>query len=96
MDRQRYVVAQMAKVLRDSMHDPASFVLTEVIFTDEGAGCYEYRARNGYNALRSGKAVFTGIGFITSDKQSDLVQAWNRYCTKPGKSIVNYVNQSVL
>jgi hypothetical protein len=69
-----------AKQLRASMREPDSFKLDTVWVTDNGAVCYQYRARNGFGGMNVEQAVMSPkLQFRTSD-QPGFAQLWNRHC----------------
>ena len=96
-DARRGLIAQAAKVLRNGMHDPASFEIQEVLMMGDQAGCYTYRAKNGFGALRSAQAVLTPeTKFITSDK-AGFGAAWKKHCAgQSGQPLTSYVRMFVL
>ena len=96
-DRRRGLIAAAAKSLRDGMHDPGSFEIESVMMMGNRAGCYSYRAKNGFGALRSAQAVLTpDTAFLTSD-HSGFVTAWNKYCAgQKGQSLTGFVRTFVL
>lgn len=78
-DIQRGILVFAAKKLKESAHDPASFQLDSLLMTKAGAGCYEFRAKNAFNALRKGRFVMAEkVALANGDK--GFVAAWNRHC----------------
>lgn len=96
-DTRRGLIAAAAKSLRAGMHDPASFEIDEVLMMSNNAGCYTYRAKNGFGASRLGQAVLTpDTKFVTSD-HSGFGAAWKKYCAdQKGQSLTGYVRLFVL
>lgn len=84
-DLQITAAVAAARQLRQMMNDPKSFELTRAIVMADGTGCYEFRARNPFNALMPGQAVFDGSTIVTSNDQSgQFTRGWNARCA--GKS----------
>src|SRR5574337_149502 len=89
-DGARALAVNAAKMLRDAMKDPSSFELEEALFMDDDSGCYEYFARNSFNARQRGAAIFSGGRIVTSD-QPGFKQAWRKHCAdKSGEPIGAY------
>lgn len=78
-----------AVALKNKMKDPEAFNLTGANVKDNGAACYEYRAKNGFGAMFPGSAVLTSKGDIyVSDDGDKFTRAWNNECAgKPGEDI---------
>lgn len=79
-DRKRQAAAYAAaKVLRQAMRDPDSFVIESAsVSEDASLVCVEYRSRNGFGGMNREFAVFNnGKPFL-----KDAV-AWNKRCTRP-------------
>lgn len=76
-----------AKQLKKSMKDPQAFELTRLFVTKNGHACYQYRAKNSFNAYLEGGAVLTPKLKMLLEEQhgNQFVNAWNRECTKDGK-----------
>jgi hypothetical protein len=71
-----------ALAIREAMRDPESLVIDSAMFmTETKAGCYEYRARNGFGGMNRGKAVLTEKAFKTND-MSGFSSLWNKNCAK--------------
>jgi hypothetical protein len=69
-----------AIALKKSMRDPESLVIDSAMFmSDTKAGCYEYRARNGFGGMNRGKAVLTEKDFKTNE-MSGFSSFWNKNC----------------
>ena len=75
-----------AKHLRDSMRNPDSFKLAEVLMMDNGAVCYTYRAQNGFGGVNVGSAVLSRTGQFRTNETSGFRTLWNKECAnKTGK-----------
>lgn len=70
-----------AKQLKQAMRDPDSFKLESALIMDKGTICYQYRARNGFNGLNLGRAVWSADRkrFLTSE-QTGFASLWNKEC----------------
>lgn len=88
-DMARGAVVAAAIQLRSSMHDPKSFELVEALFMPDSSGCYEFRARNGFGAIRVANAVFDGQMIYSSEpRNAGFDKAWKAYCNgKTGSSV---------
>jgi hypothetical protein len=82
-----------AIALKNRMKDPEAFSLTGANVKDNGATCYEYRAKNGFGAIFPGSAVLTSKGDIyVSDQGDKFTRAWNKECAgKSGEDIKSKV-----
>lgn len=70
-----------ARLLRKQAHDPDSVEFKAVFVSEESqAICYEYQARNGFNALRRASFMITSKGELKADSSDGFVKAWNRDC----------------
>jgi len=71
-----------AQQIKHSMRDPDSFTLTSVLIIDKtGAVCYEYRARNGFNGMNFGQAVFSANSAVfKTNEMAGFTKAWNKEC----------------
>jgi hypothetical protein len=58
--------------LKQSMKNPASFELEQVLRMDDGTLCIKYHATNSFNAIVPGYAI------IRQNRIS--AEGWNRYC----------------
>ena len=96
-DRRRGLIAQAAKTLRAGMHDPASFDLVDAQMMGDQAGCYTYRAKNGFGALRAGSAVLTPDNRFLASDSPGFATAWKKHCSgQSGQSLTAYVRMFVL
>lgn len=73
--------------LRAVMRDPESFRLESVLLMDNGAICYEYRARNGFGGYNREHAVLRPKASALDTSAG----AWNRNCAN--KSGTDYTSQ---
>ena len=69
-----------AKQLMDSMRNPSSFKLSNVLFMEDGAVCYEYRAQNGFGGMNVGSAVLSPRGTIKTNEMEGYRTLWNLEC----------------
>ena len=86
------LVLQSLKSLRESMKDPDTFQLKEVLMMESGSGCITYRARNSFGAALQSHAVLsvpptpkkgakaTGTIRLYAEGQDGFSGAWNRSC----------------
>ena len=79
-DREISLVVAGARSLRDALKKPESFELLSATMIDGGVICYEYRARNSFNDLRTEHHV------IANSVNSSQAKDWNALCAgKTGK-----------
>lgn len=86
-DREINAAIGIAKALKASMKNPASFKLEGFLIFPGGATCYDYRATNSFNAVVPGRAVYlpaTGKVLTQDQNGNQFVKAWNDTCTKSG------------
>lgn len=67
-------VVMGAKVLKNSMKNPASFELESALQLADGTVCYRYRSTNSFNA------VVPGVYIMRSTSGSTTASDWNKYC----------------
>jgi hypothetical protein len=79
-ERQFRLAVGAAKQLKDAMRNPDSFKLSNVLFMDDGAVCFEYRAQNGFGGTNLGRAVLSSKGIIKTNEMGGGTQLWNREC----------------
>lgn len=73
-----------AKALKASSKDPVSFEFISIDTHPNSSVCYEYRAKNSYNAMLAGQAVlFKGKLLVHERDKNVFVAAWNKNCTTP-------------
>lgn len=88
-----------AKLLKQSMRDPASFKLeSALVIAGTDAVCYEYRAKNGFGGTNVGRAVLAPDGKTFKTNEMDgFTQLWNKECAnKPGTDAATAINWLVL
>jgi|SRR5690606_23937879 len=78
-DPKRLAVIAGAIELKRMAHDPASFELVQALQMDDGAGCYTYRAKNGFGAVRTGHAVMRSGSIVTSEDER-FGHRWRSHC----------------
>ena len=81
------IAIKVGRALKAASKNPNSFELNSFLIFPGGATCFEYRARNSFNALVPGKAVFdatAGKTFVAEKDGNRFVKAWNAICTKAG------------
>lgn len=77
--KRRAAAFATAKVLRDLMRDPDSFVIESVSVNEDATlTCTEYRSRNGFGGMNREFVVI--VNGKPSFKDATL---WNKRCTKP-------------
>jgi hypothetical protein len=69
-----------AKQLKDSMRNPDSFKLNDVLIMKNNAVCYVYRGQNGFGGMDVGHAVLTPDGKFRTDESTGFVSLWNKEC----------------
>ena len=69
-----------AKQLQQSMRNPDSFKLAQVLIMDDGAVCYDYRAQNGFGGMNLGHAVLSPKGQFKANESSGFTSLWNKEC----------------
>jgi hypothetical protein len=69
-----------AKQLKSTMRNPDSFKLSNALFMDDGAVCFEYRAQNGFGGMNVGRAVLTAKGMLKTNEMDGGTKLWNHEC----------------
>jgi hypothetical protein len=69
-----------AKQLRESMRNPDSFKLTQVLVMGNGASCYEFRSQNGFGGVNVGQAALSAKGRFRTSESDNFSPLWNREC----------------
>lgn len=71
-----------AKALTAAAHDPGSIVWNSAFVVDKtSAVCYEYRAKNGFGAIRLFNAVLARDGVtIKAENEKGFPSLWNKEC----------------
>ena len=72
-----------AKALTAAAHDPGSIVWNSAFVVDKtSAVCYQYRAKNGFGAIRLFNAVLARDGVtIKTENEKGFPSLWNKECT---------------
>ncbi|MFA6203764.1 MAG: zinc-ribbon domain-containing protein [Gallionella sp.] len=94
-DSQLKTGALGALTLKKHMKDPEAFNLTAANVKDNGATCYQYRAKNSFGAIFPGSAVLTSKGDLyLSEQGKKFIDAWNQECAnKTGDDIKSLAHQ---
>lgn len=80
--------ADAARRLRESMRDPDSFKVAQVLVMPDGGSCFEYRSRNGFGGMDAEQAVLKKNGDIITTEQPGFDNAWNKECAgKTGEDV---------
>jgi hypothetical protein len=69
-----------AKQLQQSMRNPDSFKLNQVLIMGDGAACYDYRAQNGFGGMNVDQAVLSPTGKFKTTDSEGFAALWNREC----------------
>lgn len=82
-----------AKALKNSSKDPQTFEFTSVVTHPNSSVCFEYRAKNSFNAMLAGSAVLANGKLLVREHAGNaFVQAWNKNCTvSDGEEVVRLV-----
>ena len=98
-DRKQGIAAAVyaEKILRGSMKDPDTFELKDATYMDDHSACYTFRAKNSFNAMLQGNAVFevtnkeSGL-YVSGTDGNKFVRAWNKHCAKKsGIDLASYI-----
>jgi hypothetical protein len=81
-ERQFQLAVGAAKQLKNAMRNPDSFKLSNVLFMDDGAVCFEYRAQNGFGGTNVRRAVLSPKGIIKTNEMDSGTQLWKQECAK--------------
>jgi hypothetical protein len=86
-DQELNTAVSAGLVLKNRAKDPASFKVETFFVLPGGAACYEYRAKNSFNAVVPARAVFVPPAtMVTSETDKGrFTKTWNATCTKPGQ-----------
>ena len=85
-----------ANQLKGSSKDPATFEFQSIYLAKDGAVCYEYRAKNSFNAILAGRALTApSLKILAQERDgTKFINAWNKSCTKSGgQEIKAYLKQ---
>lgn len=83
----------IARQIKANMKDPDSFKLTGVTLTSAGALCFQYRAKNSFNAVVQGFAVVPKQGPSAAGSEQDVAGPWNKHCAGKSGSDFTHVRQ---
>jgi hypothetical protein len=93
-NREFSAAVMLARGLKQSMKNPASFQLEQAIKMQDGSFCFMYRATNSFNAIVPGHAVFSTEGLATSDDRQKFARAWKRSCDgKTGRDLAGEIRR---
>lgn len=98
-DIARGLVAIGAQRLKAAMRDPDSFVLEQALMVEgTNAGCYTYRARNGFGGMNREYAVQSPDGAkLLINSMSGFDATWKKWCNgRRGTDLEAVINQRVL
>ncbi|HEY5582563.1 MAG TPA: zinc ribbon domain-containing protein [Rhodoferax sp.] len=73
-----------AKTLKQSSKDPQTFEFTSIVTQPNSTVCYEYRAKNSFNAMLAGAAVLSKGKLLVHERDGSFVPVWNKNCTPAG------------
>lgn len=74
-----------AKALKNGAKDPQTVEFTSIVTHPNSSVCFEYRAKNSFNAMLAGAAVLAnGKLLIQENSGTAFVKAWNKNCTPAG------------
>jgi len=82
-------VVRVAKLVKASAKNPASFTLTFAGLTNQGAICIEYRATNSFNAVVPGNYVVAGA------TAGDSPALWNKHCANQRLTDYSFARQAL-
>jgi hypothetical protein len=95
-ERQFQLAVGAAKQLKNAVPNHDSFKLSNVLFMDDGAACFKYRAENGFGGTNLGRAVLSPKGIIKTNEMDGGTQLWNRECAnKSGYDKTGEVNYAI-
>lgn len=86
--KRRNMTALTAVAIKRSLHDPDSLKWSSILANDDASViCFEYRAKNGFGAMRLQHATYA------NEKLTEGTNAWNKNCANkklfdmtPGRS----------
>lgn len=82
------LVLMGAKALKQGSKDPVSFEFTSIVTQPNASVCYEYRAKNSFNAMLAGAAVLSKGKLLIHERDGTFSSVWNKNCTPAGGSEV--------
>jgi hypothetical protein len=91
----RYAIAG-AKALKQGMKDPESFILRAATIQDDGAVCFQYRAKNSFGATIPGRFVIdpNGKPHAEENRDSTFAAAWAAHCERIGEEVADALKRS--
>jgi hypothetical protein len=84
----------LVKAVRQSMKNPASFQLEQVLRMDDGTLCLTYYATNSFNAVIRGRTAIAK-GKAVSSGESNFVPFWNKHCGGKAGTDISYIRQAI-
>ena len=86
-----------AKTLKQSSKDPQTFEFTEIVAHPNSTVCFEYRAKNSFNAMLKGSAVLANGKLLVQESAGNaFVTAWNKNCTPAGgEDVVSLITRAM-
>jgi hypothetical protein len=86
-----------AKTLKRSSKDPQTFEFTEIVTHPNSTVCFEYRAKNSFNAMLQGNAVLANGKLLVRESAGNaFVAAWNKNCTPAdGEDVMTLVTRAM-
>jgi zinc-ribbon domain len=71
-----------ARALKAGSKDPKTFEFEKIVAHPNWTVCYEYRAKNSFNAVLAGEAVLVKNKMLVHERDGNsFVRAWNKSCT---------------
>ncbi|MDK6078943.1 hypothetical protein [Massilia varians] len=75
--KRRNMATLTAAAIKRSLHDPDSLKWASILANEDASViCFEYRAKNGFGAMRLQQATYV------NEKLTESVSAWNRHCAR--------------
>lgn len=75
-----------ARQLKASAKDPQTFELKSAWVAPDGSACYEFRAKNSFNAMLKSSAILVAgkTASLLVEGNAGFASAWNKRCTVAG------------
>ena len=91
------LAAAGAKTLKQSSKDPQTFEFVSITTHPNSSVCYEYRAKNSFNAMLAGDAVLSDGKLLVHESAGNaFVKAWNKNCTPAdGKDVTSFIKRFI-
>ena len=91
------LAAAGAKTLKQSSKDPQTFEFVSITTHPNSSVCYEYRAKNSFNAMLAGDAVLADGKLLVHESAGNaFVKAWNKNCTPAdGEDVTSFIKRFV-